>query len=202
MIPLTPTLKTFLEKLKQEKCLTLENMWDAPKAFLISKIKNGQDILIISGGQREEQTFENFSFFLKENVLEFPSWETLPTDEITPSPDIIGKRMEVLYHISHQKKSHIILSSLQGVLQKLPAKKILPNPFIWKVHDTIPFDTIEKKLSLLGYKRVPVVSDKKEFALRGGILDLFPISSSDPFRVEFFGVQFVEIGRASCRERV
>src|SRR5690606_32892579 len=75
-----------------------------------------------------------------------------------------------------------------------PPKEVLkPLLHIWKKGMKIPFDTIAEFLDGLGYKRAAVVSDKGEFAIRGGILDLFPVASSDPFRIELFGDEIEEI---------
>src|SRR5262249_22671035 len=89
---------------------------------------------------------------------------------------------------------HVILAPLQAVLQNLPAKKTLkPLTKSWKKGDTLPFAQIEELLAKLGYRRCPVVSDKGEYALRGGIVDIFPLSSPDPFRIEFFGDEIDQI---------
>ncbi|MBS0621119.1 MAG: transcription-repair coupling factor [Verrucomicrobia bacterium] len=163
--------------------------------MLIALIKKavGKQILVISSSA-DDKLLDDLHYFLPGAVIDFPSWETLPGEEITPSPDIVGKRLEVLHTLLHSKKTHVLLAPLQAVLQKLPSKKQLkPLSLEWKKGDAIPFTSLAKRLEELGYKRVPVVADKGEYGLRGGILDLFPPSASDPYRIEFFGDTIEEI---------
>ncbi|MBI2811732.1 MAG: transcription-repair coupling factor, partial [Candidatus Melainabacteria bacterium] len=111
-----------------------------------------------------------------------------------PSPDLVGKRLQVLHSLIDNPAPHVILAPLQAVLQKLPTKKNLkPLVQVWKKGKSLSFSELPEILGKLGYRRAPVVSDKAEFALRGGILDIFPLSSPDPFRIEFFGDEIDQI---------
>ncbi len=96
--------------------------------------------------------------------------------------------MEALYALSKRKTPSIVLCPLASLLQKVVAKEEL-SPLLgrWSVGDKKAFDQLPEQLTALGYARASVVSDKGEFAIRGGIVDLFPVSSSDPFRLDFFG---------------
>lgn len=83
---------------------------------------------------------------------------------------------------------------MPALLQKVPSPKTLkPLLHRWKKGSTIPFDKLPELLISLGYTREAIVTDKGQFAIRGGILDLFPVSSSDPFRIDFFGDEIDEI---------
>jgi len=189
----SPSILEFKRLLQTHSSLLFENIWDGPKSVLISLAAHQKNILILTGGTREDRLFENLSYFMKV-PLEFPSWETLPSEDIPPSPDIVGKRFEVLYSLSQKKGPHIILCPLQSLLQKIPSKETLKDKFhLLSVKDTIDFENLPALLTSLGYKRETVVSDKGQFAVRGGIVDLFPISSSDPFRIEFFGDEIESI---------
>ncbi|HSX11559.1 MAG TPA: transcription-repair coupling factor, partial [Chlamydiales bacterium] len=124
----------------------------------------------------------------------FPAWETLPGEDIAPSPDIIGKRFEALDALIRKKGRSILLCPLPSLLQKvLPKEALAPLLHRWKKGSRVSFDGLPELLVSLGYVRSPVVSDKGEFAIRGGILDLFPVASSDPFRIEFFGDEIEQI---------
>lgn len=167
-----------------------EGLWDSPKAYLIADfLKNtGKSVLVLTGGTREDSLFANLSFFAKDPPIEFPAWETLPGEEIPPSPDIIGKRFEALDRLIHKKGPVILLCPIPALLLKVaPPKQLRALLHRWKVGSRIDFDQIPQILTDLGYRRSTVVSDKGEFAVRGGIIDLFPVASSDPFRVEFTG---------------
>lgn len=186
----TRSLTTFLELIEKEPSLLVEGLWDAPKAFLIQKIIEAQskNVVIITGGERENRLYDDLSYFGVDRILEFPSWDILPGEEIPPSPDILGKRYEILYTLLEQKGAQVLLVSLQAALQKVISKKALFSLcHQWKRGDTLLFSTLPELLTSMGYQRAPIAADKGEFAIRGGILDLFPVSSPDPFRIEFFG---------------
>ena len=185
----SPSLQSFEQFARLEPSILIEDLWDAPKAALIHLLVHAtsKNVLVISSGS-EDRLYQDIQTFSESTLLEFPSWETLPAEEISPSADIIGKRFETLFHLLRSKKPKILLCPLQACLQKLPSPQTLqPLCDAWKIGDTVPFDSLIEKLTAMGYQRAPVVSDKGEFSLRGGILDLFPISSFDPYRIEFFG---------------
>ncbi len=191
----SPSLITFSTLCSQEKTLLVEQLWDASKAILISLIAQAtkKNILVISSSS-EDKLYDDLAHFSLPSVVDFPSWEVLPGEEIPPSPDLVGKRFEVLNSILTQQHPHVILASLQAVLQKLPSKKLLNSTcHVWKKNQTLSFGTLPAFLTELGFRQVPLVADKGEFAVRGGIIDLFPLSSTDPYRLEFFGDTLEEI---------
>lgn len=177
-----------------DESILVEGLWESPKALLASEAVKKRSVLLITGGVREDRLFDNLSYFAPGTALEFPAWETLPGEDIAPSPDIIGKRFEALYALMQRKKPSIVLCPLASLLQKIvPPEVLRPLLHVWKKGTKVPFNTIAEFLDSLGYVRATVVSDKGEFAIRGGILDLFPVASSDPFRIEFFGDEIEEI---------
>ncbi|MDN3506934.1 MAG: transcription-repair coupling factor [Simkaniaceae bacterium] len=185
---LSPALSKLLQL--EENSLVIEGLWDGPKSALISLLFEAKkkNILVITSDKTENRIASNLDYFGIRPFYEFPAWETLPGEEIPPSPDIVGRRFEILYNFLEHKEPKVILCPLQAVLQKLPTpKKLKPNCNLWKVGEEIPFDALSEFLEALGYKKEPVVADKGQFALRRGILDLFPLSAAEPFRVEFFG---------------
>jgi len=168
--------------------MIVEGLWDAPKALLASEAVKKRSVLLITGGMREDRFYDNLSYFCPGVAVEFPAWETLPGEEIAPSPDIIGKRFEALHALIHKKGPSILLCPLPSLLQKvIPKEALAPLLHRWKKGSRMPFSSLAQWLTELGYVRSAVVSDKGEFALRGGILDLFPVASSDPYRIEWFG---------------
>jgi transcription-repair coupling factor (superfamily II helicase) len=194
--------------LQNQDSILIEELWNSPKALVSSLAQQatGKNILILTGASQEEiRLFHDFSLFSEVPVVDFPAWETLPSENIAPSPDIVGERYKVLEEI--QKRPHIILSGLQACLQKIiPPKRFRELHLTLKINATFSFDALIQKLHEMGYKRSPVVSDKAEFAVRGGIIDVFPVSSPDPFRLEFWGDElesiriFDPIGQKSIRQ--
>ncbi len=186
----SPSLSVLLEKIKEKShSLVLEGLWGSAKAYLATEIVRacGRSILLLTGGVREDRLFHDLAYFAPSLTLEFPAWETLPGEEIQPSCDILGKRFEALYTLAKRKGPSIVLCPLPSFLQKVLSKKSLSSYCIeWKIGTKIAFQEIPSLLLSLGYKREAIVSDKGQFALRGGIVDLFPASATDPYRVDFF----------------
>ena len=186
----SPSLEALQKAIAEGKSILLEGLWDTPKALIASLATQatGRSVLLITGGMREDKLFDDLSQIAPDAAVEFPAWETLPGEEIPPSPDIIGKRFEALHLLLQKKTPSIVLCPLQALLQKVLSKEtVIPMLFTWKKGSVVPFDKVSELLTNLGYKRAAVVSDKGEFAIRGGILDLFPTASQDPYRIEFFG---------------
>jgi len=192
----SPLLNAFSNAVSQGKSALIEELWDGPKAALIALLKksSSKNILVITSDKSENRLAHNLDYFGLNHFLEFPAWETLPGEEIPPSPDIVGRRFEILHHLLTKKGPHLLLCPLQACLQKLPPKEILkPNCNLWKIHEEIPFDALDEFLEALGYRKEPVVADKGHYALRRGILDIFPLSSPEPVRIEFFGDEIESI---------
>lgn len=187
LAPLAP----FEESIRAQNDLLIEELWDSPKAFLAAFAQKltGKHILILTGASQEEAAlFHDFGIFTDVPVVDFPAWETLPSENVPPSPDIVGERYEVLEKILQSKKPHIILTSLQASLQKLISPSTFDSLYFeLRVGEELPFDDLIEHFVSMGYERRPVASDKGEFAVRGGIIDIFPVSSPDPFRIEFWG---------------
>lgn len=186
-------LKSIVDLAKNDSIL-LEKLWSCPKALYLSLLKKElkKSILVVYAA-KDEALAQDLAFFAKD-VVEFPAWETLPGEEIAPSIDIVGKRWETLSKLVSSKTPHVVLCPLQALLQKV----VSPTDFSplcerWKIGDTISFQSIPSHLSEKGYTKVSVVSDKGQFAVRGGIIDLYPSSSKSPFRVDFFGDEIDQI---------
>lgn len=191
----SPSLEQFLKIAQEQPSLLIEELWEGAKAALIWLTAHAtqKNILVISGST-DDRLYDDVCFFPLPSVIDFPAWETLPGEEIAPSPDLVGKRLQVLHTLMHNSGPHVILAPLQAVLQKLPPKEQLkPLSKVWKKGASFSFETLPQLFNDLGYHRAPVVSDKGEYALRGGIVDIFPVSSPDPYRIEFFGDEIDQI---------
>lgn len=177
--------------LREGESILIEELWNAPKAMIaaLAQQVTGKHVLIITGASQEEiRLFHDFAFFTNINVVDFPAWETMPAEEIPPSPDIVGERYKVLHEISASSQPHIILTNMQACLQKLiPAKRFHELYLSLQTGSTVPFEGLIERLTAMGYRRLPVATDKGEFAIRGGIIDIFPVSTPEPYRIEFWG---------------
>lgn len=183
------SLQAFIKEIKNSTSILVEHLWDCPKALLclLAQKATGKNILIISG-KKEDAFLDNFLFLSGKEILDFIPWEILTSEETPPNPDITGKRLEVLYKLAKEEERFLVHCPIHALMQKTISKNTLsPLCYLWKKGDEIPFHQLSTKLSLLGYKKKAVASDKGEFAIRGGILDVFPISSSEPYRIDFLG---------------
>lgn len=137
-------------------------------------------------------------------VLHFPAWETLPHERLSPSAEIVGTRLEVLGHAArwHGETPLVITASVRGAIQPLAAGLTDVAPLQLTVgardHD---LGDVASRLVELAYHRVDMVSRRGEFALRGGILDVFPPTAPHPFRVEFFGDEVDQIRAFSVADQ-
>jgi len=184
-------IKELEQELKNGTSILIEDLWNAPKALVASLAQQatGKRILILTGsGQEESRLYHDFSFFTPVPVIDFPAWETLPSDNISPSPDIVGERYKVLHQLSDRSQPYIVLSGLQACLQRLIPPKNFESLYLRvAVGQSYPFECLIDQLNKMGYQRCSVASDKGQFAVRGSIIDVFPVSSPDPYRIEFWG---------------
>lgn len=190
----SPSLQAFQELLEKKEPLLLEGLWSSPKALLASLICKwtNRSVILVTEGVHTDSLLTDLAYFDPDLPIEFPAWETMPAEEIAPSKDILGKRFQALHTLSHKKKPVVLIVSLHSLLQKIPSQKNLSFLFFEKDQKR-SFETLPKQLTELGYVRESLVSDKGQFAVRGGIIDLFPISETDPYRIEFFEDQIESI---------
>ncbi len=117
-------------------------------------------------------------------VLPFPDWETLPYDRFSPHPDIVSQRLATLYRLPTLKRG-IVVVPVQTLMQRLPPLRyVVGNTFDVAVGQTLDMDIEKRRLDAAGYRNVPQVLDPGDFAIRGGLLDVYPMGADEPYRVE------------------
>ncbi|MCK8946345.1 transcription-repair coupling factor [Haemophilus influenzae] len=121
-----------------------------------------------------------------QNVCLFPDWETLPYDTFSPHQEIISSRLSALFHLQNAKKS-IFLLPISTLMQRLcPPQYLQHNVLLIKKGDRLVIDKMRLQLEAAGYRAVEQVLEHGEYAVRGALLDLFPMGSAVPFRLDFF----------------
>lgn len=131
---------------------------------------------------------EQIVFYLGKNdsILTFPDWETLPYDHFSPHQDIISDRLAALYRIP-ELKSGVILTTVSTLLHQLAPRQFLDgHHFLLKKGDQLNIDILRTRLTNAGYHTVSQVREHGEFAIRGSIIDLFPMGSLTPYRIDLF----------------
>jgi len=117
-------------------------------------------------------------------VVAFPDWETLPYDHFSPHPDIVSQRLAALHRLPALRRG-IVVVPVQTLLQRLaPLKHVVGGSFDVRVGQRLDLDAEKRRLEGAGYRHVPQVLDPGDFAVRGGLLDVYPMGADSPFRVE------------------
>ncbi|MEV8182548.1 transcription-repair coupling factor [Specibacter sp. NPDC078692] len=153
----------------------------------------GVVLAVTATGREAEDTVAALRSYLPDAaVAEFPSWETLPHERLSPRSDTVGRRLSVLRRLAHPEHDagdhlRVIVAPIRAVVQPLVAGLGELVPVRVKVGEEIPFAQLIKSLSDAAYARVDMVTHRGEFAVRGGIIDVFPPTDNHPIRVEFFG---------------
>lgn len=121
-----------------------------------------------------------------QDVCLFPDWETLPYDTFSPHQEIISSRLSALFHLQNAKKG-IFLLPISTLMQRLcPPQYLQHNVLLIKKGDCLVIDKMRLQLEAAGYRAVEQVLEHGEYAVRGALLDLFPMGSAVPFRLDFF----------------
>ncbi|MFC2552833.1 MAG: transcription-repair coupling factor [Rodentibacter sp.] len=120
------------------------------------------------------------------DVRLFPDWETLPYDTFSPHQEIISSRLSALFYLQQAKKG-IFLLPIATLMQRLcPPQYLQHNVLLIKKGDRLVIDKMRLQLEMAGYRAVEQVLEHGEYAVRGSLLDLFPMGSAQPFRLDFF----------------
>lgn len=117
-------------------------------------------------------------------ILNFPDWETLPYDHFSPHQDIISDRLKALLKIPLMTQGAIIISVTTLMHRLAPKEYLEGHTFFLQQHEKLNIDTLRKRLERSGYHCVTQVREHGEFAVRGSIMDLFPMGSELPFRID------------------
>ncbi|WP_380052363.1 transcription-repair coupling factor [Falsihalocynthiibacter sp. SS001] len=130
------------------------------------------------------------AFFAPDTVvMSFPAWDCLPYDRVSPNADTSAARMAVLASLVHElPKRFIILTTLSAAMQRVPAREILrKSAFTAAVGQRVDIDELRAFLVRMGFSQAPTVTEPGDYAVRGGIIDIFPPGDSGPIRLDFFG---------------
>lgn len=151
----------------------------------------GIKLLVAQDNLGASQLQDELRFFLNPNnkpqeLFFFPDWETLPYDQFSPHQDIISERLNTLSRIQHASDG-IIITSVSTLMHRLcPPEFLNQYALMLKPGQTLCLDAFRKQLHQSGYHCVNKVLEHGEFAVRGSIIDVYPMGSNTPFRIELF----------------
>jgi transcription-repair coupling factor (superfamily II helicase) len=127
-------------------------------------------------------------------VAVLPSWETLPHERLSPRPDTVGRRLSIFRRLaSPETAPQVVVAAARSLIQPIAPGLGRLDPVRLRVGDTHDFDALLVRLVELAYARVEMVTARGEFAVRGGIVDVFPPTAEHPVRVEFWGDEVSEL---------
>ncbi|HRO30464.1 MULTISPECIES: transcription-repair coupling factor [Micrococcaceae] len=151
-------------------------------------------VLLVTATSRESEDLaaDLAGWMDPETVAHFPSWETLPHERLSPRSDTVGNRLAVLRRLTHPGEAGrpplvVVTAPVRSVLQPLVAGLGDLTPVRIRVGEDHDFDAVVQALADAAYSRVDMVSRRGEYAVRGGLLDVFPPTEAHPLRIEFFG---------------
>ena len=150
-------------------------------------------LAVTATGREAEDLAEALRAYLPAGaVAEFPSWETLPHERLSPRSDTVGRRLAVLRRLAHPETAgagtlRVVVAPVRAVVQPIVAGLGELVPVTLATGQEAPFGDVVKNLAAAAYARVDMVTRRGEFAVRGGMLDVFPPTEDHPIRVEFFG---------------
>ncbi|MFI9270633.1 transcription-repair coupling factor [Kitasatospora sp. NPDC052896] len=162
----------------------------------------GRPVLAVTatGREAEDLVASLRSLLPPDSVAEFPAWETLPHERLSPRSDTVGRRLAVLRRIVHPAADDVTAGPVQVVVA--PVRSVLQpqvkglaelEPVALRGGESHDLEEVARRLSAAAYARVELVEKRGEFAVRGGILDVFPPTEEHPLRVEFWGDEIEEI---------
>ena len=146
--------------------------------------------------EAEAQADEIASLLGDDAVAYYPAWETLPHERLSPRPDTVGRRLAVLRRLagtSDQPAPRVVVAPVRSLLQPQVADLGNILPVELAVGQTVDMDDVARSLVDAAYVRVDLVGRRGEFAVRGGIIDVFPPASEHPVRADFFGDEIEDL---------
>ncbi|WP_296419944.1 transcription-repair coupling factor [Pseudooctadecabacter sp.] len=166
----------------------------APEGFdarlILAEAEKGPVVHVCRDDKRLEATRAALAFFAPDMpVIIFPGWDCLPYDRVSPNADISAARMAVLAGLAHAMPDRfVLLTTVNAATQKVPARDVLREAaFSARVGGRIDEKALRAFLVRMGFTQAPTVTEPGDYAVRGGIIDIYPPGQSGPVRLDLFG---------------
>jgi transcription-repair coupling factor (superfamily II helicase) len=196
-------LKRALDRLRAGKSLMLASVPDGFDAVVVADLARGVAreaegravalVHVARDGQRSRAFQEALAFVAPDiEVLDFPSWDCQPYDRVSPNAGIVSRRMTVLSRLararSSEERPRVLCLSVNGLVQRVPPRRWMETESLSAAPgNMLAMDDLARWLETNGFLRSSTVNDTGEYAVRGGILDLFAPGMAQPIRLDFFG---------------
>ena len=178
------------------------------RVYVASALASVGPLLVVTatGREADDLTAELHGVF-GDAVALFPSWETLPHERLSPGVDTVGARLMLLRRLAHPDDERlgpplrVVVTTTRSLLQPMAPDLAEIEPVTLTVGADAPLDQVIARLVDLAYTRVDMVGKRGEFAVRGGILDVFPPTAEHPVRIEFWGDEVSEMRMFSVADQ-
>ncbi len=185
--------------------LKVQNLYGSSKALLAYQLfhdlrKTGKSILVVTPTSKQGESFyqDIMAFSRSPRIFYFPPWEILPYENISPFYDIVHHRIEVLHHLLADEPT-LVVTPVVNLMKVIIPKEFFKNEYLnIKPGKVVDHKSITALLVELGYTKEYKVEQPGSFSVKGGILDVFPSSSEDPIRIEFFDDEVESIRTFDC----
>jgi transcription-repair coupling factor (superfamily II helicase) len=162
--------------------------------FLLAARASSHPLLVVTSSSRSGEDLVNELRELYDDVLEFPAWETLPHERLSPRSDTVAKRIQTLYALHDQQLVNpIVVTPVRGAIHRIISSLGAMPLMRLEIGKEQSLDLLVRHLSSLAYLRTDLVERRGEFAVRGGIVDLFLPLSDHPIRIDFFGDEIEDL---------
>ncbi len=182
-----------LAALKRREAVTFASVPDGMVGKVLGDLGSdggGRLIFVARDGQRLAEVERAIRFFAPAvEILDFPAWDCLPYDRASPNSAVVATRMATLAALHGESRApQIVLTTVNAILQRVPARAFVARGSLSLAGGSIsPMDGIVRWLETNGFLRSATVREPGEYAVRGGILDLYPAGEVEPVRLDFFG---------------
>ena len=158
------------------------------RSYVLAKLSGDTPLLVIAPSTRiADDLSDEIRSLIGNLVINFPAWETLPHERLSPKSDTVTTRIKALHQINSATPPKVIITSIRGALQPI-VNDILDEELIsLALNKELSMAKLIERLSYFGFTRTDLVEKRGDFAVRGGILDLFPSDHEHPIRLDFFG---------------
>ena len=170
-------------------------------AYLISLRAMRKPMLVITASSRAAEDLAKEIRECHADTLEFPAWETLPHERLSPSSDTVAKRISTLQALQDQSRNWVVVAPIRAVIHKFNAQIVNTKPILLDRGLEFDLTQLQRELVSFSYTRTDLVERRGEYAVRGGILDIFPPDQNHPIRIDFFGDEIEELSYFSIADQ-
>ena len=172
---------------------------DQARPWAIGTLAHHAPVLVVTATGREaEDLAAELRAMMGDKVAWFPSWETLPHERLSPGADIVGRRAEILHNLADYR---VVVTAARGFCQPILERAEGRAPIVLAEDEEHDLGEITDQLVFRAYSHVDLVAKRGEFAVRGGILDVFPTTLDHPVRVEFWGDEITDVRQFSVADQ-